>query len=166
MCRADTTSYSSSRDRNPVATGVNYYGVLTDIIRIRYSNELKFLLFKCDWVDCHRGVKVDDLKFTLVNLDRLLYQEHREMDEPFILANQAEQVWYARCPREREWHVVMPMMRRDNYDVYSRDHDLEAFPAQQLDSRPVSREVDAVWVRDGISGEEVDLAGRRTQVAT
>lgn len=166
MCRADTTSFANRRDMNPIASGVNYYGVLTNIIKIQYTNDLKFLLFKCDWVDGDRGVKVDELKFTLVNLDRLMYRENRDTDEPFVLANQVEQVWYSRCPRESSYHVVMPMMRRDNYDVYSRDHDIEAFPAQQLDSRPVIRDDDVVWVREGIRGEEVDLDGRRTQGAT
>lgn len=166
ICRADTTSYASGKDKNPVANNLAYYGVLTDIIKIRYTNALQFLLFKCDWVDLDRGRKLDEFKFTLVNFNRLLYRENKEIDEPFILANQAEQVWYSRCPIENDWHVAMPMIRRDNFDVYSRHMKvLEAFPTQDLDTRPVVRELESEWVRDGIHGEEVDLNGQRMQAA-
>jgi hypothetical protein len=53
-------------------------------------------------------------------------------------------------------------MRRDNYDVYSMDHNIKPFLAQQLDYRSVSLEVDVVWIRDDISGVGVDLVGERT----
>ena len=42
---ANTQSYASSRDKNPVNGEVTFYGVLTDIIELRYSNDFKYMLF-------------------------------------------------------------------------------------------------------------------------
>ena len=58
------------------------------------------MLFKCDWVDNRTGKKEDEYKFTLVNFNHPLYPNNRETDEPFILASQAEQVWYVQDPIE------------------------------------------------------------------
>ena len=34
-----------------------YYGLLKDIVKVVYNHGLKFLLFKCDWVDPSEGWK-------------------------------------------------------------------------------------------------------------
>lgn len=46
---------------------VNYYGAITDIFQLDYSNNYKVVLFKCDWVDIKKGVKKDKFGTTLVN---------------------------------------------------------------------------------------------------
>ncbi|KAK3038954.1 hypothetical protein RJ639_027439 [Escallonia herrerae] len=67
LVKANTDSYASARDMNPIAGDVNYYGVLTDIIVLHYSKKFRFVLFKCDWVDNGIGlVDRDGLGFTLV----------------------------------------------------------------------------------------------------
>lgn len=81
---------------------------------------MKYVLFKCDWVDNERGCKKDEFNFTLVNFDYVMYQNNSPADEPFILPTQAEQVWYVADPLEPSWKVVMKTSRTDNYDVYSR----------------------------------------------
>ncbi|KAM2457988.1 hypothetical protein ACFX1W_006839 [Malus domestica] len=48
-----------------------YYGMLKDVVEIQYTNALKFVLFKCDWVNALGGVKEDEFKFTLVNFNHL-----------------------------------------------------------------------------------------------
>lgn len=53
MLSASVTSFSSRKDNNPVTGDMNFFGELTDIIEIQYSNSLKYTLFKCNWVD-HR----------------------------------------------------------------------------------------------------------------
>ena len=98
--KSHTISYASWRDRNPRGGDVTFYGELTDIIEIRYTNAKKFMLFKCNWVDNRTGKKEDEYKFTLVNFNHLLYPNNRATDEPFILASQAEQVWYVQDPME------------------------------------------------------------------
>ena len=107
--KAETLSYASRKDNNPRVGFVYYYGQLTDIVEIRYTNDMAFVMFKCDWVDNIRGKKEDAFKFTLVNFNHLLYQDDRETNEPFIFASQAEQVWYASDPLQPDWQVVVKM---------------------------------------------------------
>ena len=64
-------------------------------------------MFKCNWIDNNMRMKQDELKFTLVNFKYLLYKENRVVDEPFIIASQAEQVWYVQDPVEPDWRVVV-----------------------------------------------------------
>ena len=54
--------------------GVTYYGVLTDITELKYSEKLQYVLFKCEWVDVDsgRGYKTDKFGFPLVNFTRLI----------------------------------------------------------------------------------------------
>ena len=46
-------------------------------------------MFWCKWVENNNGVKVDELGFTLVNLNK---ESHKE--DTFILASQTKQVFY------------------------------------------------------------------------
>ena len=61
----------------------DFYGVLNDIIEIRYMGWRKVYLFQCTWYDVgdpRRGIRVRD-HLTIVNTDRQWYK-----DEPFALA--------------------------------------------------------------------------------
>ncbi|KAK3008141.1 hypothetical protein RJ639_014929 [Escallonia herrerae] len=69
MVKANTDSYASARDMNPIAGDVNYYGVLTDIIVLHYSKKFRFVLFKCDWVD--NAPLVRDVRKVLVAMSDL-----------------------------------------------------------------------------------------------
>ena len=71
--KANTMSYASWKDKNPRVGVVYYYGRLIDIIEVRYSNDTKYVLFKCDWIDYIRGMKEDVFKFKLVNFTHLFY---------------------------------------------------------------------------------------------
>lgn len=121
MLKASVPSYASSKDTNPVIGDVNFYGEVTDIIEIRYSSSMKFVLSRCNWIDNRTGMMKDEFKFTLVNFKHTLYKDNRVIDEPFILATQAQQVWYIQDPLETDWNVVMKMTARDNFDVYSTE---------------------------------------------
>ncbi|GJS52405.1 uncharacterized protein Tco_0625767 [Tanacetum coccineum] len=57
-----TTCFSSRKDKNPMSGELTYYEKLTDIIEVRYTDETKFFLFKCNWVDNRTGVKVDNFE--------------------------------------------------------------------------------------------------------
>ncbi|XP_041001632.1 uncharacterized protein LOC121247331 [Juglans microcarpa x Juglans regia] len=62
---------------------VDFYGVLHDIIELRYMGWHKVYLFSCAWYDVgdpRRGIHVRD-HFTIVNTARHMYK-----DEPFALA--------------------------------------------------------------------------------
>ncbi|KAL0463180.1 UNVERIFIED_CONTAM: hypothetical protein Slati_0205600, partial [Sesamum latifolium] len=73
FCSAYTSCYASSKDKRPQIGAVQYYGVLTDIIKIHYSSNLQYILFKCDWINNEKGLKVDDFKFMLVNFNHVMY---------------------------------------------------------------------------------------------
>ena len=95
----------------------------------------------------------------------MLYRKNRAVDEPFILASQAEQVWYVKDPLERDWHVVVKTTRRDYFDMYSKDFSgniqvvpqVEAYSSQQLDGTTVVHNDDSVWVRQGMEGSTIDV---------
>ena len=97
-------------------------------------------------------MKQDEFKFTLVNFNHLLYRENRAVDEPFILASQAEQVWYVQDPLEPDWHVVVKATSRDYFDLYSIDFSgniqavpqVECYNSQQLDETTVVHNDDVV----------------------
>lgn len=105
--KAETLSYASRKDKNPRVGPVYYHGWLTNIVEIRYANDTKYLMFKCNWIDNIHGKKEDAFKFTIVNFNHLLYREDQPTNEPYILASQAEQVWYVPDPIEPDWQVVV-----------------------------------------------------------
>ena len=64
--------------------------------------EFRVPVFKCKWVNGNMGVCQDKMGFTLVNLQKVGY-----MDEPFIMATQARQVFYVQDPSDPRWSVVL-----------------------------------------------------------
>ncbi|RWR90776.1 class III heat shock protein [Cinnamomum micranthum f. kanehirae] len=100
---AETSSFASARDTNPMTGNVGYYGVLKDVIELQYIGGNRIVLFKCDWWDVTnhggRGIKQDEYGFTCVNFTRTL-----NTNEPLILANQAQQVFYVQDTNEPNWH--------------------------------------------------------------
>ncbi|XP_051152423.1 uncharacterized protein LOC127266277 [Andrographis paniculata] len=155
MLNANTMSFASARDINPCSGTVAYYGMVTDIIEVQYNNENKHLLFKCDWVDPERGMKEDEFRYKLVNFSHLMYSKNLPTDEPFCLATQARQIWYIDDPIDGAWSVVVPMVKRDNYDVYTMIDD--RFNNRfSLDYGYCSRESRDYWVRKGVEGTIVE----------
>ena len=70
----------------------DYYGVLIDIIELRYMGGNKIVMFKCEWWDVNtpgKGIMVDEYGRTHVNVTCKL-----KSNEPFVLACQVEQVFY------------------------------------------------------------------------
>ncbi|XP_049407809.1 uncharacterized protein LOC125871254 [Solanum stenotomum] len=164
MLKAITQSYASTKDKNPILAEVSFYGILTDIIELYYSKNLKFVLFKCKWVNNSKGlIKKDDYGFTLVNFNHLLYTRHQLSDEPFIFASQAQQVFYVDHPMEKEWRMVVKLKPRGFYDLGDdtpttehKEGHMELWPEQQLDDTTFETEEDIEWVREGVPGLEID----------
>ena len=163
VLKADTVSYASAKDKNPRSGNVTFHGVLTDILEIRYTNDMKYVLFKGDWIDNQVGKLQDEFKFTLVNFNHLLYKNNQLGDEPFILAEQAEQVCYVQDPLDMNWHVVLKMTVRDVYDMYLKDFScgpilpqVELYAQQQLDDNIHMRDEEVGWIRDGVDALIVD----------
>ena len=84
----------------------SYYGVIEKIWELDYK-DFKVALFRCKWFDVRRGVRVDDLGFTLVDFTRLGHE-----DDPFIFATQVKQIFYVRDPIDSSWSIVLQSKRR------------------------------------------------------
>ena len=78
-----------------------YFGVIEEICEVNYV-KFSVCVFKRKCVDSNIGVRTDDFGFTLVDLKKLAYQ-----NEPFIMAEQAKQVFYVQDPCEERWSMVL-----------------------------------------------------------
>ncbi|KAH0716865.1 hypothetical protein KY290_013434 [Solanum tuberosum] len=94
---------------------VDYYGILTDVIELQFISNRRLILFRCKWFDVYdkiKGFKRDEYDFVSVNPTRLL-----KTNEPFILASQASQVFYANDNSNKGWHVVRKTQPCDSYEM-------------------------------------------------
>ncbi|GKB12996.1 hypothetical protein Tco_0846919 [Tanacetum coccineum] len=91
-----------------------YYGVLQEIWVLDYHFR-QIPSFKCDWVN-HKasGVKHDpNLGYTLVDLNSLGHK-----DDPFILASQAQQVFYVKDQIDKKLSIVFRTPTKNYNDTY------------------------------------------------
>ena len=107
---------ASAKDKNPMLGEMCFYGVVKEIWDLDY-NMLKICVFKCDWVDNKSGVKVDELGFTLVDLQKIGHKS-----DPFILASQAQQVFYVEDQVDPRWFVVLSRPRSTYFDIEGDDN--------------------------------------------
>lgn len=86
----------------------DFYGKLEEILELTFHGAaaLKVVLFRCDWVDPIKGMRVNNKYHSAEVNFRFLYKKN----EPFILAQQAEQVYFADFPSlnqsRRGWLAV------------------------------------------------------------
>ena len=67
---AETSSFASAWDMNPITGDVPYYGVLTEVVELHYLGGNMVFLFKCDcWdvINTRRGIKRDEYGYIYVN---------------------------------------------------------------------------------------------------
>ncbi|XP_070020356.1 uncharacterized protein LOC142180916 [Nicotiana tabacum] len=165
MVISKTESYASTSDNTPKSANITYYGRLNDIVELNYYEEFKVVLFKCDWVDVTkgRGVKEDDLGFTLVNFSRLTDSGNREHHEPFIFAEQAQQVIFIQNPEDHEWFVPKLIKPRDIFNM-AEENSLQFESSLQsdatnlalLENTRVLEDEYNYWLRSGIYVIEID----------
>ncbi|GJV84823.1 hypothetical protein Tco_1524721 [Tanacetum coccineum] len=96
---------------------INYFGILQEVLEVVYlGGNKKVLVFKCEWfkVDNANGLQVDkESGSTSVNTSRKWY-----VDQPYILASQAKQVFYVPDLKlGRNWYVVESNDPRTLYNV-------------------------------------------------
>jgi len=94
---------------------LSYYGVILDIIELRYTGGNKIALFRCDWYDTLRegvGYKKDHHGIVSVNMKRKLHT-----NEPFVLASQVTQVYYIKCLKDPTWAIVIEAKPRNLYEM-------------------------------------------------
>ncbi|KAK4708890.1 hypothetical protein R3W88_029815 [Solanum pinnatisectum] len=102
---------------------IDYYGVLTDILELQFTGR-RVVLFECKWFDAYdktKGVKIDEYGIVGVNWGRFL-----KINEPFVLADQVSQVFYANDNSNRGWCVARKVQPRDFYEiVQQKDNEFE-----------------------------------------
>jgi hypothetical protein len=104
----------------PTVDGEMYYKKLIQIIEVKYYDMMKYVLFKCDWVDSTRdwGYMVNkNYGLTLVNFKNLVHRGDQIIDESYMLTSQVEQVFYVEDVRNPDWACAMRTKPRDVYDV-------------------------------------------------
>ncbi|XP_062114223.1 uncharacterized protein LOC133825274 [Humulus lupulus] len=117
---ATTMCRSSAKDDAQLADVVGYYGLINQIILLDYYS-FHIPLFRCNWTHVGKGVKKVDW-YTLVNL----HQGQKEfVREPFILASQAKQTFYARENENSNCYIVLKAPPRGHYEseIYDDQHD-------------------------------------------
>lgn len=110
---ATTMQLASAKDKKPIVSDMIFYGVIEEIWELDYTM-FRIPLFKCSWVENKSGIRVDDLGFTLVNLNKIGFK-----DDSFILASQAKQVFYIEDPVDSNWSVVLTMPPKDYFEHIS-----------------------------------------------
>src|SRR3989337_1523144 len=108
--RDEKTSYQNSSVRIECMTIDEadkrvYYGTIKEIWELNYV-KVKVALFWCTWIPLSQ-VKVDDYRKNCVNRTTMAYRA-----DPFILASDATQIFYAEDPLHKNCHVVMHGKRR------------------------------------------------------
>ncbi|XP_050222364.1 uncharacterized protein LOC126672458 [Mercurialis annua] len=100
---------------------IDFYGVLKDIIELEYpALPMKTtVLFKCEWFDpAHNSGTISNKKYNMVDINnRKRYNKY----EPFILAEQADQVHCLPYPSKRRdklnWWAVCRIKARSEFDM-------------------------------------------------
>ena len=122
---AETMHTSSAKDRNPIYANMSYFGFIENIWELEY-NMFQEPVFQCKWVDNNNGLHIDELGFMRVNFNKLGYK-----DEPFILASQAQQVFYVSDPVDTNWSIVLltnKKLETNNDDQATDDDGIEDDP--------------------------------------
>lgn len=110
-------------------SNIDYYGVLTDIVELNYIGHNWVVLFKSDWWDIsHKGFgyKKDEFGFMMINVSRRL-----PTNEPYVLACQAEQVYYINDIKSPNWQVVIKNDPRNFYDMLNEGEE-ETFAPKDM----------------------------------
>ncbi|KAL8464801.1 hypothetical protein ACS0TY_034340 [Phlomoides rotata] len=106
-----TMQVASAKDKNPIMSDMTFYGVIDEIWEVDYYN-FRIPIFKCIWVDNNNsGIKVDDLGFTLVNLNKIGLK-----NDSFVLGSLAKQVFYIEDPKDPAWSVVLETPTKEYFE--------------------------------------------------
>ncbi|KAH0682716.1 hypothetical protein KY285_020235 [Solanum tuberosum] len=105
---ASTTSFASSKDKNPIVTDLTYYGRIVDIVELDYYSHFKVVLFKCDWYEVEKDI---------YGLTYVYFNKRCSEEEPFVLASQVHKCFYVQDPYDQDRHYVMKTVPRDLFNL-------------------------------------------------
>ncbi|KAL6189211.1 hypothetical protein ACLB2K_040601 [Fragaria x ananassa] len=104
---ADAMQVASANDKRPTTVDMDFYGRIQQIWEVDYY-KFRIPIFLCDLVESSRGIKVDELGFTLAKLDRIGH-----LNDPFVLATHVIFFFYIEDPLDAEWSVVVRCLDKD-----------------------------------------------------
>ena len=122
---------------NSGETCTDFYGLLQDIVQLEYQGPVwyRIVLFDCKWFDPINGTRVHE-KYKLVDVNRKRFYTKYD---PFILAQQASQVYYVHYPSVRkdmvDWLAVCKTKAKRIFDTRLKEKDSTAF--QNEDSQTI-----------------------------
>lgn len=101
----------------------DFYGVLKDVIQLNYMFNFSVVLFQCVWFDTNVKKKriQKDYDYTSIDVSREWFQ-----CDPYILAIQAEQVFYLDDHKfGSTWKVVQKIQHRHIWDIPEMGEEFE-----------------------------------------
>ncbi|KAK6791414.1 hypothetical protein RDI58_010495 [Solanum bulbocastanum] len=137
--KTNNSSVYIQGDADGTSQTIEYYGVIQEIIEVRYSGwpKKKIVLFRCEWFDpSHRGTKMDHQH----NIIEVKHTRKYRSYDPFIIAQNAKQLYYASYLLRRDkadWWVVIKSKPVGRIEI---DNVLDV--AYQNDLAIVQQEVD------------------------
>ncbi|XP_074362937.1 uncharacterized protein LOC141703275 [Apium graveolens] len=112
---AKAVQVSSAKDLNPIESDMTFYGIILEVWELDY-HEFKAPLFLCKWAENDKGLKIDDLGFTLVDFNR---QGHKK--DKYVSVDQVNQVFYIKDLVDPTWPIVLTSTTRDYQELYNDD---------------------------------------------
>lgn len=131
----------------------DYYGHLEEVVQLKYYGKgNNVFLFKCYWYDAYRGVEVDKYGITRVNTKSKL-----RSNDPFVLASQALQVFYANpvSKNNKGWCPVIATKARNTYDVVEKEDEDSVVAEEETFQED---EANVVQINDDDEGDDFVLA--------
>lgn len=104
-----------SRKQETTYTDTPYYGILKSIWILDYHYK-QIPVFLCDWAENKKGVITDDFGYTLVDMKKMGLT-----NDPFILASQAQQVFYVSDQAKKNWSIVFTSPSKKYRHVYEEN---------------------------------------------
>ncbi|XP_021829050.1 uncharacterized protein LOC110769375 [Prunus avium] len=117
----------------------NFYGRLVNVVKIGFQDGYHVILFKCEWFNTQprffRKKKIHrirrDYHLTSVNTTNVWYK-----DDPYVLAKQAQQIFYLDDPKlGSSWKVIQKIRHRHVWDVPENEaaHEVETIYDEGVD---------------------------------
>ncbi|KAM6542647.1 hypothetical protein CsatB_007094 [Cannabis sativa] len=103
--------------------GFNYYGTLTEVLKLTFTGVYSITLFKCKWYNTNprRKKTIVENLISSINVSGVWYK-----DDPYILASQAKQVFYLDdLLRGKNWKIVENVNHRQIWDIVDDDPNVE-----------------------------------------
>jgi hypothetical protein len=144
-----------------------WYGVIKKIITLDFPKDKEVVLFECDWYDVPasttskgKGYNKDEYGIIEINTSRYRYSS-----DPYILATQAELVFYADIPSKPGWCSVVAMKPRNLFAMLEAREDEGEIDINLLDvgvqdmDNALCQCMDLTnWRRSGMAGSSGDAS--------